>query len=192
MSRAILRRYQDPLERVWVACAEAMGLTVERSREVYASVVDGKILTLGTTDTLDADDSVAQMIFHELCHALVQCGDDDSAWTKRDWGLDNRTERDSFRERATLRLQAFLAGRHGLREFFAPTTDYREFWDHLQDDPFEGVPPDEHELVLGALARARSAPFSPHLDDALSATATIVRSAAPFRCSGIRSLLDPP
>lgn len=192
MSRAILRRYQDPLERVWIACAEAMGLTVNRSHEVYASVVDGRLLTLGTTDTLDADDSVAQMIFHELCHALVQCGDDDAAWTRRDWGLDNRTERDAFRERATLRLQAFLAGRHGLREFFAPTTDYRDFWDQLRDDPLHDAPSDEHELVLSALARARSAPFSPHLDDALTATATIVRVAAPFRCSGTGSLLDPP
>ena len=33
---------------------------------------------IGTADTLDADDSLAQMIFHELCHSLVQ-GEDSFA-----------------------------------------------------------------------------------------------------------------
>jgi predicted aminopeptidase len=191
MQRSIDRRYQDPLDRVWIASAESMGLSIVRSDAVYASVVDGAILTLGAAETLDADDSVAQMIFHELCHALVQCGDDESAWMRRDWGLDNRSERDAPRERATLRLQATLAERHGLREFFAPTTEYRAFFDALPADPLADAPPPELGLALDGLRRARGRPFSPHLDDALVATATIVKAAAPFRCRGIASLYDP-
>lgn len=192
MTRKVERRYQDPLDRVWTACAEALGLRLERSDAVYASVRDGRVLTLGTPATLDADDNLAQMIFHEICHALVQCGDDQSAWTKRDWGLDNRSERDAHRERATLRLQATIAMRHGLRRFFAPTTDYRAFWDRLADDPFEDAPEDERRLVKLALDRASSPPFAPHLEDALLATSTIVATVAPFSCSEIRSLFDPP
>lgn len=192
MTRRVERRYQDPLERVWIACAEAMGLTVERSDAVYASVGGGSVLTLGAPDTLDADDSVAQMVFHELCHALVQCGDDDANWNSRDWGLDNRSERDAPRERATLRLQATIAARHGLRDFFAPTTDYRAFWDALPEDPLAAAPGDEHRLVRLGLDRARCAPFAPHLDDALIATATIVATVRPFRCRGTPSLFDPP
>ncbi len=192
MGRIVARQYQDPLDRVWIACAEGIGLTIVRSGAVYASVnSDGLgVLTLGTAETLDADDCLAQMVFHEICHALVQVAADPDAMTKRDWGLDNRTERDAPRERATLRVQAEIARRHGLRIFFAPTTDYRTFFDSLLVDPLEGAPRDEHELATDALRRSRGKPFSPHLDDALLATAAVVRAVSPFRCRGIASLYD--
>ena len=72
------------------------------------------------------------MIFHELCHSLVQ-GED--AFGRPDWGMDNVGDDDVWREHACLRLQAVLAGRHGLRGLFAPTTDFRGFWDRLPADP---------------------------------------------------------
>ncbi|MEP7112338.1 MAG: YkgJ family cysteine cluster protein, partial [Ilumatobacteraceae bacterium] len=43
-------------------------------------------LLIGTDETLDADDSLAQMIFHEICHAIV-AGPENFGST--DWGLDN-------------------------------------------------------------------------------------------------------
>jgi hypothetical protein len=40
-----------------------------------------------------------------------------------------------------LRLQAYLAGSVGLRDFFAPTTDFRvSFWHNLPQDPFAAAP----------------------------------------------------
>ncbi|NLY95693.1 MAG: YkgJ family cysteine cluster protein, partial [Myxococcales bacterium] len=62
--------YVDPLDAIWLAVARAFGLRVERSDEVYASTDGEGTLTLGTRETLDPDDCLAQMIFHELCHAL--------------------------------------------------------------------------------------------------------------------------
>ena len=53
-----------------------------------------------------------------------------------DWGLDNTRMGNPWREHACLRTQAWLADQWGLRDFFAPTTDYRvTFWSELSDDP---------------------------------------------------------
>ena len=168
--RAPTHRYEDPLDRIWVTCAERVGLRVNRAADVYAST-DGKgTLTVSRDDGLDADDSLAQMIFHELCHSLVQGA---SSFEVPDWGLDNLTEVDAVRERACLRLQATLARPHGLREFFAPTTDYRAFFDALPEDTLLG---DSAELLMArrAAARANRAPWAPHLEEALAATAAVL------------------
>src|SRR5688500_12070552 len=111
------------------------------------------------------------MIFHELCHSLVQ-GED--AFTRADWGLDNQTDRDAWREHACLRTQAVLAARHGLRRFFAPTTDYRpDFWDRLPADPLADRADRSVQAAIAAIRRAALPPWSPALDDALAATARI-------------------
>src|SRR5690606_19417193 len=99
---------------------------------VFASTDGRRRIVLGAPQTLDADDSLAQMILHELCHALVE---GEEALDRPDWGLDNRTDRDLPRERACLRLQAALAAEHGLRTFLAPTTDHRPFYDSLPQAP---------------------------------------------------------
>lgn len=179
--RRVDARYEDPLDRIWIATAARLGLTVERSGEVYAATDGAGRLLLGAGATLDADDCVAQMIFHELCHALVQ---DDDAFARRDWGLDNRTDADAPRERACLLLQACLAQRHGLRAFLAPTTDYRAFWDALPIDPLAGAEEVPAALARRGLERATAPPFAPHLDDALTATAAIVALARPFPTGG--------
>ena len=182
MTRDVHHRYGDPLDRVWLACARRVGFRVERSGDVYASTDGRGGMTLGARETLDADDSTAQMVFHELCHALVE---GEAALSRPDFGLDNTSERDVPREHACLRLQAHLAGRHGLRRFLAPTTDFRAFYDALPADPF--TPAAEATVVaarLGAL-RARAAPFAPHLEEALAATAAIARSARGFAEDGV-------
>ena len=64
-------RYEDPLDRVWIGAAERIGFTVRRSADVYASTDGRRTIVIGTPETLDPDDCLAQMILHELCHALV-------------------------------------------------------------------------------------------------------------------------
>lgn len=181
MSRPVHHRYIDPLAQIWLDCAARVGLRVVRSADAYASYQppgDGRgTLTIGDDASLDPDDSLAQMIFHELCHSLVQ-GED--AFARADWGLDNQTDRDAWREHACLRVQAVLAARHGLRAFFAPTTDYRaDFWDRLPADPLadRADPTVQHAIV--ALRRAATPPWSPALGDALAATARVAAAVTP-------------
>ncbi len=176
MSREIRRRYQDPLDLVWLACARELGIEVVRSDEVYASF-DGKgTLTLSASEHFDPDDSLAQLIFHELCHALVA---GERGRSRIDWGMENVDDRDREQEHACHRLQAALAARHGLREFFAVTTDFRPYWDALPLDPL--APGDDPAIPLAreAFARARRGPWAPTLERALERTreiAALVRS----------------
>jgi hypothetical protein len=148
---------------------------------------------LGGKETLDADDSIAQMVFHELCHSLVEGS---AAFQRRDWGLDNETARDEPRERACLRLQAALAARYGLRRVLAPTTDFRAFYDALPADPLSPRTHPTAALAIAGLRRIDQAPWAPHLAAALAATRDIADRAAEFagEASGDRdlwTLVDP-
>jgi hypothetical protein len=181
--REASHRYEDPLDRVWATCAARVGLRLRRAGDVNAATDGRGTLTLATDDGLDADDCLAQMVFHELCHSLVQGAE---SFDQPDWGLDNFTDVDALRERACLRVQATLARPHGLRAFFAPTTDYRAFYDALPEDalpnvslPGDAQRPEVVEVLLArrAAARAGRAPWGPHLEDALTATAAIVTVA---------------
>jgi Putative zinc- or iron-chelating domain len=175
-SRITTHRYEDPLDRVWLVAAERLGFRIERSPDVYASTDGQRTIIVGTDDTLDADDCLAQMILHELCHAAVE-GED--AEHKVDWGLDNETERDVAREHACLRLQAYLTGLYGLRGLLAPTTDYRAFWDALADDPFAASDGRRDASAVAARAaayRMGKSPWAPHVHEALAASAAIARA----------------
>lgn len=173
-ARVVTHRYEDPLDRIWLTAAARVGLRIARSAEVYASTDGRGTLTLGTDETLDADDCLGQMIFHELCHSLVQGVE---SFEVPDWGLDNETDRDLPREHACLRLQALLSGRYGLRSMLAPTTDHRAFYDALPADPLEGDDPSV-PLARAAASRVERSPWSPHLPAALEATASIAEALA--------------
>ena len=114
--------YSDPLDVIWTQLAGHLGWRIERSTEVYAAWDGHGTLTLASSDTFDPDDSLAQMIFHEICHALVE---GQERWSQPDWGLCNTDARDLAQEWAAVRVQAALADAHGLRKFLAPTTDHR-------------------------------------------------------------------
>ena len=175
MTRSITHRYEDPLDAIWLACARDIGLTVVRSDDVYASF-DGKhTLRLCSDASFDPDDSLAQMILHELCHGLV-AGKKNAR--RQDWGLSNTDGRDIVLEHACHRVQAALADQYGLRALFAVTTEWRPYWDALPLDP----------LRLGqddpALAPARSAfelahhgPWAAALHVALTRTAQLAALA---------------
>ena len=67
---------------VWTACAEAVGFRSVRTPDAYAST-DGKgRLFIAVDGMFDPDDSLAQMIFHELWHALVEGEDGEK---NEDW-----------------------------------------------------------------------------------------------------------
>src|SRR5712671_4201380 len=92
------------IERIWIAAAQEIGLRVDRTGDAYAASDGAGRLLIATDEHLDVDDAVAQLIFHELCHALCE-GPERAALP--DWGLDNTgTEPDHLaREHACLRLQ---------------------------------------------------------------------------------------
>ncbi|HET9954524.1 MAG TPA: YkgJ family cysteine cluster protein [Polyangiaceae bacterium] len=177
--RTVHHRYSDPLDLIWLRAAARLGMHVERSSEVYASWDGVRKLQLAESADFDADDSLAQLIFHEICHALVA---GPSGRRQPDWGLDNFSDRDLVLEHACHRVQASLAASYGLREFFAVTTQWRGYWDALPQDPLE--PSDDPAIPIArrAMQEATSPPFSEVLRDALEATqriADLVREVAP-------------
>lgn len=174
MPRSVRHAYLDPLDAVWIAAVQRIGFRVVRSPEVFASTDGRGRLFIGSSETLDPDDCLAQMLFHELCHSLVQ---GESNLASPDWGLSNESDRDVVREHACLRVQAALAARHELRAFLAPTTEFRAYYDALPSDPLAPAHDPASSLAREALARAESPPWAPHLRRALDATNAIVRAA---------------
>jgi hypothetical protein len=178
MQRAVTHRYEDPLDAIWIACAREIGLDIVRSDEVYASF-DGKhTLRLCSDASFDADDSLAQMILHELCHGLV-AGKKGAA--REDWGLSNTDQRDLTLEHACHRVQAALADQYGLRALFAVTTECRPYWDALPLDPLRVGDPDPAVTpARSAFERAHRGPWAAAIQTALMRTArlaTTVRDA---------------
>ena len=186
--RTPAQRYVDPLDAVWLAAASRMGLLVVRSDDAFAATDGHGVITIGTDDTLDADDCLAQMVLHEVCHWIVQGPD---AVRTADWGLCNQDSRDLVREHACLRLQASLAGAYGLRRVLAPTTEHRSFHDALPADPLLGDDPSARQ-AREARERAGRAPWAPHLQAALAATRVMAELAgAADRPGDLWVLLDP-
>lgn len=180
LARSVTHHYIDPLAQVWLAAARRIGLRVERTPDAYAATDGRGTLAIGTDATLDADDSVAQMIFHELCHSLVE-GED--SFRLPDWGMD-ATERGGpdhdWREHACLRTQWVLAGLYGLRGVFAPTTDFRtSFWVTLAGDVLGDRADRSTHAAIVAIRRADQPPWAPALHEALAATARIAAVVAP-------------
>ena len=165
--------YLDPLDAIWLTVAERVGFRVERSDEVYASTDGRGTMVIGTPDTLDHDDCLAQMILHELCHSLIEGAE---SLGVPDFGLDNETNTNAAREHACLRLQAWLTAKHGLRRVLAPTTDFRGYYDQLPEDPLDGDDPAAAAAREGA-ERGAERPWAPHLEDGLRATARVVEVA---------------
>lgn len=167
--RKIEKHYQDPLDIVWLNAAKLLGISVVRDQEVFAAW-DGKgTLRIGTAETLDPDDSLAQMIFHEICHALVEGPE---AFHLPDWGLEANS--DVCREHACIRLQAALADQFGLRNFLATTTDFRVYYDDLGPNPLEGESDPAIPLALSAWQRAQTGDWSNPIRIALQHTRSLL------------------
>jgi Fe-S-cluster containining protein len=84
--------------------------------------------------------------------------------------LSNTDARDIEKEHACLRVQVHLAGRHGLRELMAPTTEYRAYHDAISGDPLAHACDGAAALARDAIDRASSRPWIDVLERALAET----------------------
>ena len=80
MMRTILSEYQDPVDLIWLQTCRRWGWQIDRSNQVFAAWNGKGTLTIGTSETLDADDSLAQLILHEFCHAMVEGPEQSVEW----------------------------------------------------------------------------------------------------------------
>ena len=160
----------EAIDRVWIDAAARCGFRVERGETGYATTDGRGTITIAPRAALDADDCLAQLVLHELCHALVQ---GEARWRTPDWGLDNTSSRDDAREAACVRLQAHLADRHGLRELLAPTTPWQDYYRALPADPLLATADADQEptaLARAAVALANDKGWGAVLDQALAAS----------------------
>lgn len=179
--RPVLARYVDPVEVVWLAAARRLGLTLRRDAAIFSMTDGSGTLWLSTREHLDADDCLAQMLFHELCHWVTNGPE---TFRERDWGFPLYDEED-VREHGCLRLQAWWAGRHGLRGQMGPTGQYRQYYDQLPDDPLAALDDSPWDRAVcacaqEAVARAQTAPFWTPIEAALSATRALRDLIDPF------------
>ncbi|MCX7396383.1 MAG: hypothetical protein NT138_01745 [Planctomycetales bacterium] len=168
--RKISRKYADPVDLIWLHAAAQMGMRIERSAEVNASWDGQGVLTIGTPETLDPDDCLAQMILHESCHSLCE---GEQSLLKPDWGLESFNPYKKVREHACLRLQAMFADRYNMRSFYAATTVFRRYYDQLPADPLGDGDDPAIEIAREAWDRANRGPWAQPLDEALRRTALI-------------------
>lgn len=179
--RPVRARYRDPLELIWFATARRLGLRVRRNRTIYSATNGEGLLELGPPDTLDADDCVAQMIFHEICHWVTNGRD---TFEERDWGFALDDDLD-WREHACLRLQAAWAATVGLRGQFAPTSPFRAYYERVPPDPFAPLDDSPWEAAVverarEAFTRAQGEPWGRPVNEALRATAALRATLSPF------------
>ena len=170
--------YQDPLDLIWLQAAQQLNIRVQRDASVFASWDGAGVLRICVEDSLDPDDSLGQMILHELCHALVEGPD---AFGLPDWGLEVDHPEHVVHEHACLRLQAAVTEPYGLRRFFATTTDFREHYDRLPLDPLSNpADPADPAVSLAAAGweRAQTGPWAKTLHAALAATTAIAQVLA--------------
>ena len=179
--RPIKSRYVDPCELIWLSTAERLGMHIRRSPLVFSATDGTGRLQLSTRDDLDADDSLAQMLLHEICH---WCTNGLETFTDRDWGfaLDGPTDP---REHAALRLQAWLADQVGLRTMFGPTGIYRQYYNRIPNDPRTPIDTSEWEACVceaarAAIERIQCPPWDPHVLEAMKATAKLRTLIEPF------------
>jgi len=159
-----------------------MGLRIERTGDAYASSDGAGRVFIAADEHLDIDDAVAQLIFHELCHAL--CEGPENA-TRPDWGLDNTgavsAEIALSHEHACLRLQVFLASPYGLRDLMAPTTEYRAYHDRIPHDPLADDGDPAVPIARAAATRAGEPPWRDAIMRAMSLTASALEHPLGFR-----------
>ena len=160
---------------IWEAAARTLGWQVVRGTSAYASTDGNGILSIAVDESLDQQDAVAQLIFHELCHGLVE---GPAGWSLPDWGLNNTDDRDVTHEHACLRLQVHLTEAHALRELMAPTTEYRAYHDELTGEPLRNEDDPAALLARRAVERPESRHWVAVLDQALAATRHALEAAA--------------
>jgi hypothetical protein len=160
---------REPIEAIWREAVARLGFAVGRTTDAYATSDGSGLIEIGADDVLDEDDAFAQLLFHEICHAITE---GEQAIASPDWGLDNVPSH-RVREHACLRFGAHLAGRFGLRALMAPTTEYRAYYDALGTDPL-APDPDPAVAIAGATReRFEASAWRAPIEDALARTAAL-------------------
>ena len=121
----------EAITSLWMSVAAEAGWQVIRTTDAYASSDGAGRISIAVDEALDGDDAPAQLIFHELCHALTQ---GPPSWAQPDWGLSNTDTRDVVAEHACLCVHVLLTAPFALRAAMAPTTEYRAYHDGLDLD----------------------------------------------------------
>lgn len=154
-----------------LALASSFNLVVTRTKESFVSYDGAGVLNVSPPSELDADDSLAQIVLHELAHYWVEGVD---SYGFRDWGLSNLDTGHLDREYAALRLQLEILAPHNLQRLLHPTTVHRWFYRALLriETAAAEVPPE----VITELAPAED-PETPCIDQLQFAAR---RSLAPF------------
>jgi hypothetical protein len=155
------------LDREFVAVARVFGFELLREAGAYVSYQGDSVIRVAPYEDLDPDDTLGQMVVHELCHYFVEGPQSREQW---DWGLCNDGEEDEPAELAAIRVQAALLEDFGLRAALGPTTDFRFEYDLLAS-PLEDS--DEQEVV----ARARMGLARLRAHDGFSALSEVLRRA---------------
>lgn len=179
--RPIRRRYVDPIEVIWLATATRLDHHVRRDPGIFSSTDGSGLIAFSTRPELDEDDCLAQMLFHELCHWVTNGHD---SRFHRDWGFPLCDEVD-INEHACIRLQAWWAGGSGLRDFFGPTSTFRQYYEMVPEDPLEPLDDSPWERAVVALAaeaieRAQGEPWAGPMGAALEATRQARALLEPF------------
>src|SRR4051794_32048548 len=178
MKRAARSPLATPaIDDIWRRAAGVVGFALARTQDAYATSDGRGGIAIGMNETLDDDDAVAQLVFHELCHAIAE---GDEALRKPDWGLDN-VPAHAVREHACLRVQAHLSDRFGLRAAMAPTTPYRDYYAALPHDPLQ--PPDADDdgaaaRAVDACARFAASAWRAPIEQALSETTVAIAASS--------------
>jgi hypothetical protein len=181
MSRSSERLAPSPLAtpaiaELWRAAAARIGFSITRTRDAYATSDGRGTISVGADDTLDVDDAFAQLVFHELCHAITE---GEAALAAPDWGLENISLH-VVREHGCLRFAAHLAARFGLRALMAPTTEYRAYHDTLPEDPLAPDGDPAVEIAVAARARFDSSDWRPVIEGVLAETAALAGARHPL------------
>jgi hypothetical protein len=176
------------LDELWRVTAARLGFRVARTDAAYASSDGANVIEIGKEETLDEDDALAQLVFHELCHAITE---GDAGKGRPDWGLENTAEH-VIREHACLRAQAEIADRHGLRALMAPTTPYREYYEALPSAALAAESADPAvALAAAAVARFDASSWRAPIEDALAESAALVRAAGGLVGAGVAPARHP-
>ena len=91
------------LDSDWVEVISKFGFQIVRNADGWVTYDGRGTIAVVPNSELDSDDTLAQILLHELLHHFVE---GPNSYNLPDWGLDNTSEQHVVREHANLHLQA--------------------------------------------------------------------------------------
>ncbi len=119
------QRLRAELDSVWCGVLVSLGLRLRRSTDAFVSYDGAGTLWIAPDVDLDAEDTLAQLIFHEVCHWAIE---GEEAVHRVDWGFGPPSQ-DTAPEQRCLELQAAAARHFGLERLLRPTTEFAPWYD---------------------------------------------------------------